>query len=167
VLDEPANGLDPEGIQWLRGFLRHLAHDQGRTVLVSSHLLAEVEQTADRVVIVGAGRLVRQGSLDELRSGTAGSVLVRSPQAPALAELLRSSGSTVATTDGSSDGLTVTGLPVEEVGRRAFAGGIELHELRAHTSGLEEVYFQLTAGSEQYAAGRPGTAVTTTGSGAS
>jgi ABC-2 type transport system ATP-binding protein len=167
VLDEPANGLDPEGIQWLRGFLRHLAHDQGRTVLVSSHLLAEVEQTADRVVIVGAGRLVRQGSLDELRSGTAGSVLVRSPQAPALADLLRSNGTTVATTDGSTDGLTVTGLPVEEVGRRAFAGGIELHELRAHTSGLEEVYFRLTAGSEQYAAGRPVTAATTTGSGAS
>jgi ABC-2 type transport system ATP-binding protein len=153
VLDEPANGLDPEGIQWLRGFLRHQAHDRGRTVLVSSHLLTEVEQTADRVVIVGAGRLVRQGSLAELRSGTAGSVLVRSPQAAALAELLRASGTTVAATDSLPDGLTVTGLPVEEVGRRAFAGGVELHELRAHTSGLEEVYFRLTAGQEQYAAG--------------
>jgi ABC-2 type transport system ATP-binding protein len=161
VLDEPANGLDPEGIQWLRGFLRHLAHDQGRTVLVSSHLLAEVEQTADRVVIVGAGKLVRQGSLAELRSGSAGSVLVRSPQKDALADLLRATaGTSVVTTDGHPDGLTVTGLPVEEVGRRAFSGGIELHELRAHTSGLEEVYFQLTAGSEQYAAGRPGTATT-------
>jgi ABC-2 type transport system ATP-binding protein len=166
VLDEPANGLDPEGIQWLRGFLRHLAHDQGRTVLVSSHLLAEVEQTADRVVIVGAGRLVRQGSLAELRSGSAGSVLVRSPQTAALAELLRTDGTTVVTTDGHPDGLTVTGLPVEEVGRRAFSGGIELHELRAHTSGLEEVYFRLTAGSEQYAAGRPEVPATT-GSGAS
>ena len=69
VLDEPANGLDPEGIQWLRGFLRHLAHEQGRTVLVSSHLLAEVEQTVDRVVIVGAGRLVREASIEQLRSG--------------------------------------------------------------------------------------------------
>ena len=69
VLDEPANGLDPEGIQWLRGFLRHLAHEQGRTVLVSSHLLSEVEQTVDRVVIVGAGRLVREGSMEQLRSG--------------------------------------------------------------------------------------------------
>ncbi len=166
VLDEPANGLDPEGIQWLRGFLRHLAHDQGRTVLVSSHLLSEVEQTADRVVIVGAGRLVRQGSLAELRSGTAGSVLVRSPQAAALADLLRTPTSTVAATDDHPDGLTVTGLPVEEVGRRAFAGGIELHELRAHTSGLEEVYFRLTAGSEQYAAAPAGTP-TTTGQGAS
>jgi ABC-2 type transport system ATP-binding protein len=152
VLDEPANGLDPEGIQWLRGFLRHLAHDQGRTVLVSSHLLAEVEQTADRVVIVGAGRLVRQGSLTELRAGSAGSVLVRTPQVTALAELLRATGTSVDTTDGSADGLTVNGLPVEEVGRRAFAGGIELHELRAQTSGLEEAYFRLTAGQEQYAA---------------
>jgi ABC-2 type transport system ATP-binding protein len=160
VLDEPANGLDPEGIQWLRGFLRHLAHDQGRTVLVSSHLLAEVEQTADRVVIVGAGRLVRQGSLTELRAGTAGSVLVRTPQVTALAELLRATGTSVDATDGSADGLTVSGLPVEEVGRRAFAGGIELHELRAQTSGLEEVYFRLTAGQEQYAADHSGTAAT-------
>src|SRR3954466_1583781 len=79
VLDEPANGLDPEGIQWLRGFLRHLAHTEGRTVLVSSHLLAEMEQTTDRVVIIGAGRLVRQGALGQLRSGPPGSVLVRSP----------------------------------------------------------------------------------------
>jgi ABC-2 type transport system ATP-binding protein len=132
---------------------------------VSSHLLAEVEQTADRVVIVGAGRLVRQGSLDELRAGGAGSVLVRSPQTAALAELLRASGTTVTPND-APDGLTVTGLPIEEVGRRAFTGGIELHELRAHTSGLEEVYFRLTAGSEQYAAGRPEVAATTTGQGA-
>jgi len=166
VLDEPANGLDPEGIQWLRGFLRHLAHDQGRTVLVSSHLLSEVEQTADRVVIVGAGKLVRQGSLAELRAGSAGSVLVRSPQSAALVELLRSTGTTVSATDGTPDGVTVTGMPIEEVGRRAFAGGIELHELRTHTSGLEEVYFRLTAGSEQYAAGRPDT-TTVTGQGAS
>jgi ABC-2 type transport system ATP-binding protein len=154
VLDEPANGLDPEGIQWLRGFLRFLAHDQGRTVLVSSHLLAEVEQTADRVVIVGAGKLVRQGSLAELRSGAdgngAGTVLVRSPQAPRLAEVLRTSGTAVEET--GPDALTVRGLTSAEVGSRAFTAGVELHELRARTSGLEEVYFQLTSGQEQYAA---------------
>jgi len=151
VLDEPANGLDPEGIQWLRGFLRHLAHDQGRTVLVSSHLLAEVEQTADRVVIVGAGRLVRQGSVAELRAGAdGGTVLVRSPQAAQLADLLRADGIPAEVT--GPDTLTITGLSTDAVGRRAFAGGIELHELRARTSGLEEVYFQLTAGQEQYAA---------------
>ena len=158
VLDEPANGLDPEGIQWLRGFLRHLAHDQGRTVLVSSHLLSEVEQTADRVVIVGAGRLVREGTIAQLRSGAdgAGTVLVRSPQAARFAEVLRAEGVPVALEDG--DALTVTGRPPADVGRRAFAAGIELHELRAETSGLEEIYFKLTAGQEQFAAAGPSTA---------
>src|SRR3954471_16965477 len=92
VLDEPANGLDPEGIQWLRGFLRHVAHDEGRTVLVSSHLLSEMEHMADRVVIVGAGRLVREGSIAELRSETAGTVIVRSPDADGLIAALRSDG---------------------------------------------------------------------------
>jgi ABC-2 type transport system ATP-binding protein len=154
VLDEPANGLDPEGIQWLRGFLRHMAHDQGRTVLVSSHLLTEVEQTADRVVIVGAGRLVRQGSMDELRAGAgAGTVLVRSPDAGRLAGVLHDAG--VAAQAGGPDALTVTGTTTDAVGRHAYAAGVELHELRAQTSGLEEIYFRLTAGQEQYAAGSP------------
>jgi ABC-2 type transport system ATP-binding protein len=154
VLDEPANGLDPEGIQWLRGFLRHLAHDQGRTVLVSSHLLSEVEQTVDRVVIVGAGRLVREGSIEELRSGAdgAGTVLVRSPEAARFADLMRAEGARVSQEDGT---LTVTGTTPAEVGRRAFTAGIELHELRPRTSGLEEIYFQLTSGSEQFAAPSP------------
>jgi ABC-2 type transport system ATP-binding protein len=155
VLDEPANGLDPEGIQWLRGFLRYLAHEQGRTVLVSSHLLSEVEQTVDRVVIVGAGRLVREGSISELRSGAvgAGTVLVRSPDAARLADVLRAEGTTV---DQEDDGaLAVVGSTPAEVGRRAFAAGIELHELRSRTSGLEEIYFELTAGREQFAAHAP------------
>jgi ABC-type multidrug transport system ATPase subunit len=152
VFDEPANGLDPEGIHWLRGFLRHLAHGEGRTVLVSSHLLAEMEQTADRVVIVGAGRLVREGSLGELRSGARGSaaVLVRSPEAGRLAEVLGAAGFAVAP---SEDGrVTVTGTTPDAVGAQAFRAGVELHELRAETSGLEELYFRLTAGQEQYAA---------------
>jgi ABC-2 type transport system ATP-binding protein len=154
VLDEPANGLDPEGIQWLRGFLRHLAHEQGRTVLVSSHLLSEVEQTVDRVVIVGAGRLVREGSMEQLRSGAdgAGTVLVRSPDAARFADLLRADGTAVTSEDGV---LTVSGSTTSDIGRRAFAAGVELHELRSHTSGLEEIYFQLTSGSEQFAAPSP------------
>ncbi|CCG04807.1 ATP-binding cassette domain-containing protein [Blastococcus saxobsidens] len=151
VLDEPANGLDPEGIQWLRGFLRHLAHEQGRTVLVSSHLLSEVEQTVDRVVIVGAGQLVREGSMEQLRSGAdgAGTVLVRSPEAARLAEALRTDGTGVSL-DG--DALTVSGRTTAEIGACAFAAGVELHELRSQTSGLEEIYFQLTAGRGQFAA---------------
>ena len=156
VLDEPANGLDPEGIQWLRGFLLHLAHNEGRTVLVSSHLLAEIEQTVDRVVIVGAGRLVREGSIEELRAGSDGArtVLVRSPEAARLAEVLRTAGTTVSDQDGT---LTVTGRSAAEIGHTAFTAGIELHELRPHSTGLEELYFQLTAGHEQFAAAPPGT----------
>jgi len=124
VLDEPANGLDPEGIQWLRGFLLHLAHDEGRTVLVSSHLLAEIEQTVDRVVIVGAGRLVREGSIEELRAGSDGArtVLVRSPATARLTEVLRAAGSTVTDQDGA---LTVRGMSAAEVGHAAFTAGIE------------------------------------------
>jgi ABC-2 type transport system ATP-binding protein len=152
VLDEPANGLDPEGIVWLRGFIRYLAHDEGRTVLVSSHLLSEMEQTADRVVIVGAGRLVREGSIDELRAGAAGAgtVLVRSPEADRFAAVLRGDG--LAATNGDDGLLTVGHSTPAEVGARAFAAGVELHELRAQTSGLEELYFQLTTGQEQFAA---------------
>jgi ABC-2 type transport system ATP-binding protein len=161
VLDEPANGLDPEGIQWLRGFLRHLAHGQGRTVLVSSHLLAEVDQTADRVVIVGAGRLVREGSLAQLRAGAdadgSGTVLVRSPDADRLAGLLTAAGVPVEAT--GADALAVSGLTAAEVGSRAFTAGVELHELRAQSTGLEELYFRLTAGQEQFAASGPDGAV--------
>ena len=155
VLDEPANGLDPEGIHWLRGFIRHLAHDQGRTVLVSSHLLSEMEQTADRVVIVGAGRLVREGSIADLRSGAmgAGTVLARSPEAARFAAVLQTAGLAVAA---DHDGLlTIPSSTPADIGARAFAAGVELHELRAQSSGLEELYFQLTAGQEQYAAGAP------------
>jgi ABC-2 type transport system ATP-binding protein len=153
VLDEPANGLDPEGIQWLRGFLLHLAHVEGRTVLVSSHLLSEVEQTADRIVIVGAGRLVREGSIEELRAEGSGTVLVRSPDAERLVEALRAQG--LQTAPDGGDVFTVEGSSAAAVGHAAFAAGVELHELRARASGLEEIYFRLTAGQEQFAAAPP------------
>jgi ABC-2 type transport system ATP-binding protein len=125
-----------------------------------------MEQTADRVVIVGAGRLVRQGSIAELRSGAqgTGTVLVRSPEADRLIAVLATAG--LAARRGDDGLVTVEDATPADVGARAFAGQVELHELRAESTGLEELYFRLTAGQEQFAAGpaAPGaTAVTTEG----
>jgi ABC-2 type transport system ATP-binding protein len=142
ILDEPANGLDPEGIKWLRGFMRAYA-DTGRTVLVSSHLLGEIEQVADRVVILARGRLVREGTLAELGDGQATTVLVRSPRPDLLgAALAELSGATVTRTgDGE---FRVRGADLQTVGHAAFAAGVELHQLAAETSDLEQIFFQLT-----------------------
>lgn len=143
VLDEPANGLDPAGIAWLRGALRTFA-DRGGSVLVSSHVLAEVQAVADRVVVIGAGRLVREGAIDVLT--TPAGVLVRSPDAVGLAEALRQEGAVV---DRGSDGeLTVTGVTPERVGELAARGGIVLHELRVRTTNLEEAFLALTEGGD-------------------
>jgi ABC-2 type transport system ATP-binding protein len=149
VLDEPANGLDPDGIRWLRGLLRHLA-DQGRTVLVSSHQLNEVEEVADRVVILDRGRLVRAGSIAELTAGS-DSVLVRSPDPSALHAALTGQPVTVEQPDAST--LRIRGLTIEEVGRLAFTAGVELHELSRQRFDLEELFFSLTSGA---AADQPG-----------
>jgi ABC-2 type transport system ATP-binding protein len=143
VLDEPANGLDPEGVHWLRGLVRGLA-DQGRTVLVSSHLLAEVAQTVDRVVIIDRGRLVAQSTLAALTAGADRTVRVRTPQAEALRGLLVARGATV-TLDGP-DRLVVGGVTTEQVGQAAAAGGVVLHEMRFERSNLEEVFLELTGG---------------------
>jgi ABC-2 type transport system ATP-binding protein len=150
ILDEPANGLDPDGIRWLRGLLRHLA-GEGRTVLVSSHQLNEVEEVADRVVILNRGRLVRQGSIAELTAGT-DRVHVRSPNLAALHPALAHHGGQIEQT--GPDALRVHGLAVEQVGHLAFAAGVELHELTAQRSDLEELFFALTA--EAPAMGAPG-----------
>jgi ABC-2 type transport system ATP-binding protein len=141
ILDEPANGLDPEGIVWLRGFLRHLAKTEGRTVLVSSHVLSEVEQTVDSVVIIARGRLVHEGTLDRLRGRGAVSVVVRTPTPDQLAGALAPLGLTVAAEEG---GLRVTGTTAPAVGHAAWRAGVELHGLREETSSLEEVFLQLT-----------------------
>jgi ABC-2 type transport system ATP-binding protein len=142
VLDEPANGLDPEGVHWLRGLVRGLAAD-GRTVLVSSHLLAEVAQTVDQVVIIDKGRLVTQASMAELTAGADRTVRVRTPQPEALRDLLVARGATV-----SIDGpgrLVVGGVTTEQVGQAAAAGGVVLHEMRFERSNLEDVFLELTA----------------------
>jgi ABC-2 type transport system ATP-binding protein len=141
VLDEPANGLDPEGVHWLRGLLRGLA-DQGRTVLVSSHLLAEVAQTVDQVVIIDRGRLVTQSSLAELTARADHTVRVRTPQPGALRDLLVARGARV-TVDGP-DQLVVGGATADQVGQAAAAGGVVLHEMRYERSNLEDVFLELT-----------------------
>jgi ABC-2 type transport system ATP-binding protein len=143
VLDEPANGLDPEGVHWLRGLVRGLA-DQGRTVLVSSHLLAEVAQTVDQVVIIDRGRLVAQSTLAALTAGTDRTVRVRTAQPEALHALLVAMGATV-TLDGP-DQLLVGGVTAEQVGQTAAAGGVVLHEMRFERSNLEDVFLELTGG---------------------
>lgn len=148
ILDEPANGLDPEGIQWLRNFLQHMAHQQGRTILVSSHLLAEVQQTVDRIVIIAGGKLVREGTIAELADPARASVHLRSPNAAALHQELIGRGAQVETL--ATDELAVRGMPIAEIGHLAFTSGAELHELRTATTDLEEIYFRLTAGQEEF-----------------
>jgi len=142
VLDEPANGLDPEGVRWLRDFLRTFA-SEGRTVLVSSHVLAEVAQTVDQVLIVNHGRLVVETSLEQLTARVGGSVRVRSPQLPRLAEALHRE--RIETTFSNDHALLVSGTTSERVGDVAFAAGIPLHELVAEGSSLEDVFLELTS----------------------
>jgi ABC-2 type transport system ATP-binding protein len=140
VLDEPANGLDPEGIVWLRHLLRAFA-DQGRTVLISSHVLTEVQHTVDDVVIITGGRLVHASSLAALSDLAEPETYVEAPDADALARLAADRGWTVRP-DGA--GLVVTGVEGPEVGAAAYAGGLELHQLASRGVGLEDVFFRLT-----------------------
>ncbi|MFI7573571.1 ABC transporter ATP-binding protein [Micromonospora sp. NPDC049497] len=145
ILDEPANGLDPEGIRWMRGFLKGLAHE-GRTVLVSSHLLSEMQLLADDVVIIAGGKLVRQGTVEEVIGSMAQGVRVRvrTPQADKLTSALRD---TSATVDVDEHGvLLVGGVDAPTVGRAALAAGVELHELTTERPDLEGVFLELTAG---------------------
>jgi ABC-2 type transport system ATP-binding protein len=142
VLDEPANGLDPEGVRWLRDFLRAFASG-GRTVLISSHVLAEVAQTVDQVLIVNHGRLVVETSLGQLTARVGGSVRVRSPELPRLAEALHRE--QIETTSSSDHALLVRGTTTERIGDVAFAAGVPIHELAAEGSSLEEVFLELTS----------------------
>jgi len=142
VLDEPANGLDPEGIRWLRGFLRSLAGD-GRTILLSSHVLSEVAQTVDDVVVISGGRLVVHAPLGELTAPRGGRrVRVRSPQSGPLAAALRAGGLEVRDPEG--DALTVSGQEPGAIADLALANGIALHEIAAETTNLEDTFLDLT-----------------------
>jgi ABC-2 type transport system ATP-binding protein len=142
ILDEPANGLDPEGIRWMRDVLRALAAE-GRTILVSSHLLAQMEQLADDVVIIAGGRLVSHGTLAEVTGARQARVRVRTPQHESLAEALRRAGADVATDGGV---LRVAGLDALAIGAAARELGAEVHELVAERADLEDVFLSLTQG---------------------
>ena len=147
ILDEPANGLDPEGVHWIRNFLTKLA-DEGRTVFVSSHLLAEMALIAEQLVVIGAGKLITQTSLSEVTSSASGSfVYVRSPNVEAFQAALVRAGATVTN---SGSGISVTDWDEAKVGRFAFEQGCEIHELTTKTPTLEEVFLELTASSQQY-----------------
>jgi ABC-2 type transport system ATP-binding protein len=147
VLDEPANGLDPQGIRWLRDFLRARAAD-GRTVLVSSHVLAEMAQTVDEVVVISHGKLVAQGSLDELTEGVAAPVWVRSPEADRLRAALGAKGHEADAAETGPDWSTVRGASLEEVGTTAAENGIAVYELYRPRQSLESVFLELTGGTE-------------------
>jgi ABC-2 type transport system ATP-binding protein len=145
ILDEPANGLDPEGIRWLRGFLRALAAE-GRTVLVSSHVLSEMSQTVDEVIVIGKGNLIAQAPLRELLGTSTGAVRVRTPDADRLESLLRGAGKTPQRVN--VDALVVADATNEEVGVLSAREGIVLHELVNEALSLEDVFLKLTATAE-------------------
>jgi ABC-2 type transport system ATP-binding protein len=146
ILDEPANGLDPEGVRWLRDFLRAYAAE-GRTVFVSSHVLAEVAQTVDRVLIISRGRLVVESPLGELTARVGGAVRVRTPKRDELERALRAA--QIDPTETAEGALLVPGATRERVGDLAFAAGIPVHELSTEGASLEEVFLELTAGQEE------------------
>jgi ABC-2 type transport system ATP-binding protein len=150
LLDEPVNGLDPDGVVWIRTLLRALAAE-GRTILLSSHLMSEMALTADRLVIIGRGRLIAQAAMaDFLAGGSGGQVTVRSPQAAALAAVLTAQGATITQAEGEA--LNVTGAATEEIGQAARDNGIILTGLSASRATLEDRYMELTRDAGDYRA---------------
>jgi ABC-2 type transport system ATP-binding protein len=151
LLDEPANGLDPEGIAWLRQFIKDYA-DQGNAVLISSHLLSEVSQMADDVLVIGKGKMIAETSVKELLSGSSHSnVFVRSPSLAKLEKVLSHASLRFEKADG---GLRVTGATTDEIGKLAFAAKLPVLELAHREASLEEAFLELTAGSQEYVAGK-------------
>ena len=148
MLDEPVNGLDPEGVLWIRNLLKSLAA-QGRTVFLSSHLMTEMSLTADRLIIIGRGRLIAQTAMEDfLKHGPGNFVRARSPQGSELAALLEARGAAVSRQAG--DTLRITGVSSDTVGELARANGLTLLELSAHQASLEDRYMELTSDSVDY-----------------
>jgi len=139
LLDEPANGLDPEGIRWLRMLLRHLS-GQGKTVLISSHMLSEVEQTVDDVVIIANGKFIRQGAIGDLPTEHISTVRTSQPQL--LVEALTTAGLQATRVD---DSIQVVGRDLVRIGDIALGAGVPIHELRANENDLEKLFFELTS----------------------
>ncbi|HSP71109.1 MAG TPA: ATP-binding cassette domain-containing protein, partial [Gaiellaceae bacterium] len=152
MLDEPVNGLDPEGIQWIRNLLKGLAAE-GRTVFVSSHLMSEMALTADHLIVIGRGRLIADTSVEEFVRGASRNVVrVRSPHAGRLGELL--AGPNVIVTPLEPGTLEVEGLPPAEIGDAALAHGIAVHELTPQQASLEEAFMDLTRDDVEFSAAR-------------
>jgi ABC-2 type transport system ATP-binding protein len=163
MFDEPVNGLDPEGILWIRNLMKALAAE-GRTVFVSSHLMSEMENTADHLIVIGRGKMIADCTMGEFISRSSGStVRVRTPSADTLARAAELKG---ATTEKTEDGaLEISGMTAEAIGDLAFAENVRLHELSTVRASLEEAFMALTASSVEYHAEVPGMK-TTVGSGA-
>ena len=150
MFDEPVNGLDTEGIAWIRQFMRALAAE-GRTVLVSSHLMSEMAQTADRLIVIGRGRLIADTTTAQLiESSTRKDVLLRTPRAAEMATLMEARGATVTKQD--DGGLAVTGLDAPAIGDLAAEHGIAVHALIPRTASLEDAYLDLTGESVDFRA---------------
>jgi ABC-2 type transport system ATP-binding protein len=152
ILDEPANGLDPEGILWIRTLLRRLAAE-GRTVFLSSHLMAEMAQTAEHLIVIGRGRLIADTTVAEVvaEASHGAAVHVRTPRATELAHVLAGEGVTIDSPE--RDLLAVRGLTAAQVGEAAAEAGLPLHELVAQKASLEEAFMRLTGGAVEYHAG--------------
>ena len=149
-LDEPTNGLDPEGIKWVRQFLRDLA-DDGRGILVSSHLLTELELYVDHLVVIGKGRMLAQGSVADLKSQQQSTITVRSPDWERLVQLLTQRGATCTPT--SSNTFEVQGVPAELIGDLAALERIPVHELHTEDVSLEEAFLDITRDTQEYKSG--------------
>ena len=158
LLDEPVNGLDPEGVLWIRNLMKHLA-SEGRTVLVSSHLMNEMAVTADHLIVIGRGRLLANAATDEvIARGSGQSVRVRTPDPDRLTELITAEGgdavraATTANGDGAEQAplLTVTGIPAARVGELAASASVVLHELTPQLASLEDAFLELTSDSLEF-----------------
>jgi len=153
LFDEPVNGLDPEGIKWIREFFRTLANE-GRTVFVSSHLMSEMAVSADEIIVIGRGRFITSGSVDDLTKNAEGTVLVRASDHDKLAALVTANHGVVH--DATDEGLTIAGLSSDQIGQLSFDAGITVYELTPQRASLEEVFMDLTAGAVEYGAQKGG-----------